>query len=76
MRKLGRLVIGLDPLGHKAGNASVLGSSEKLVTVSSLLNSPVSTITGRICPLFPSSELAVTGKTNDPSELAWSLITP
>jgi len=47
-----------------------------LVTVSSLENSPVSTITGKVCLLFPSRELAVTGKMNDPSELAWSLITP
>ena len=56
--------------------SSVLGSSEKFVTVSSLVNALVSTITGRVWPGFPSSELAATGKTNDPSELAWSLITP
>ena len=54
----------------------VLGSSEKLVTVSSLMNSLVSTITGRVWPVLSASELAVTGKMNDPSELAWSLITP
>ena len=56
--------------------SSLLASPEKFVTVSSLVNSLVSTITGRVCPTTPSSELAVTGKTNDPSELAWSLITP
>ena len=54
----------------------VLGSSEKFVTVSSLRNALVSTITGRVCPILPSSQLAATGKMNDPSELAWSLITP
>ena len=56
--------------------SSVLGSSEKFVTVSSLRNSLVSTITGRVWPAVPSSELAATGKMNDPSEFAWSLITP
>ena len=54
----------------------VLTSPEKFVTVSSLVNALVSTITGRVCPILPSSELAATGKMNDPSELAWSLITP
>ena len=56
--------------------SSVLGSSEKFVTVSSLVKLLVSTITGRVCPAVPWSELDVTGNTNDPSELAWSLITP
>ena len=56
--------------------SSFLASSEKFVTVSSLRNALVSTMTGRVCPAVPASELAVTGKMNDPSELAWSLITP
>ena len=56
--------------------SSLLAASEKFVTVSSLVNALVSTITGRVCPILPSSQLAATGKTNEPSELAWSLITP
>jgi len=55
---------------------TVLATSEKLVTISSLVKTPVSTITGRVCPVVPASELSVTGKTKEPSELAWSLMTP
>ena len=55
---------------------TVLVTSEKLVTINSLVKTPVSTITGKVCPTVPSSELAVVGKTKEPSELAWSLMTP
>ena len=57
-------------------NWRVLASAEKFVTVSSLVNSPVSTITGKVCPVVPVSEPAVWGKTKDPSEFPWSLMTP
>ena len=57
-------------------NSNVLALSETFVTVNSLLKSLVSTITGRICPLFPLRESSSTGSTNDPSELPWSLMTP
>ena len=57
-------------------NSTVLSEAEKFVTASSLVKVPVSTMTGRVCPLLPSRESSRTGKTNDPSELTWSLMTP
>ena len=57
-------------------NSSSLVEDEKLVTISSLLKLECSMMTGRVCPRAPLRELAVTGKTKEPSELAWSLMTP
>ena len=57
-------------------NLTVLGTSEKLVTISSLVKTFVSTMTGKVWPTVPSSELSRTAETNEPSELAWSLMTP
>ena len=45
---------------------SVVASSEKVVTVRSRENSPVSTITGKVCPVVSIRELAVSGKTKEP----------
>ena len=56
--------------------STVFGCREKFVTVSSLENSPVSTITGRVLRAAPANGPAVTGKTKEPSELPLSLMTP
>ena len=56
--------------------STCLSVAEKLVTVNSLWKFPVSMMTGRVCPVVPTREDAVRGKTKEPSELKLSLMTP
>ena len=56
--------------------STCLSETEKLVRVSSLWKVLVSMMTGKVCPLLPTREDSVRGKTKEPSELKLSLMTP
>ena len=55
---------------------SVRETVERFVRTSSVENALVSTTTGRVVPVIEAAGLAGTGSTNEPSEFAWSLMTP